>query len=321
MSDEVRDLRVAEDAWPLIRAFREAGGRGFESLGVDGAREAYTVSCAQNAIASVEMAQVRNLVVGASHAIAARLYMPRSAGEAPPVALFLHGGGWVIGDLETHDALCRYMADRSGVAVLSIDYRLAPEHPFPAAIDDAREAMAWLLDTPRALGFSPPCVAVMGDSAGGGMAAVLAQEFTGQRSGPRLVGQVLLYPVTDLTMQTASYERVLSGFPLTAATMAWFADLYIPSGIDRRHAGASPLLGRHPVQPAAAFICTVGQDPLSDEGIAYAGAIARSGGRVEHLHLPHHAHGLFTAAGKIETGRAVLDRAARFLAESCGLGR
>jgi acetyl esterase len=242
-----------------------------------------------------------------------RIYRGRGPAEGPSAAIvFLHGGGWVVGDLDTHDAVCRLLAVESGAVVIAVGYRCAPEHPFPAAHQDALAATAWVMESADALGVAADRVCVIGDSAGGNLAAHVARTAAQDRLPGPVRSQALLYPVLDLTMSTRSYARVTSGFPLTAASMRWFADASVPDPADRTRAELSPLL--HPVPPELAplLIVTVGHDPLADEGIAYAAAVASAGRAVEHHHLPHHAHGLITSAGRIATGRALLSRVADF---------
>ncbi len=223
---------IAPDAWPLIKAFRRGGSNSFEKLGVDDARASYERSCVANGINPVAMATVVDRQADADLAIPVRIYTPITAPACPPAILFLHGGGWVFGSLDSHDSICRTLAHESAAQVVAVDYRLAPEAPFPAAIDDARAALAWLVHASTPAGHRPAAIAIAGDSAGGGLAAVLANEYSGPAT---LAAQVLLYPVTDLTMTTASHRRVTTGFPLVASTMEWFAGLYAGDADRRDH--------------------------------------------------------------------------------------
>ncbi|MCF2571147.1 alpha/beta hydrolase [Brevibacterium sp. UCMA 11754] len=301
--------QIAEDAWPLIKAFRENGSKSFEKQGLEQARLGYEQSCALNGPRRLPMAQVSDL--HAAEQVPVRHYVPESSADDGRIVLYLHGGGWVFGSLDTHDGVCRSLASNARTDVIAVDYRLAPEHPYPAALEDARTVLEWLASYSNTLGVTPSSIAVVGDSAGGGLAAVLAQEYAGHLP---VAVQVLFYPVTDLTMSTESYKRVTAGLPVVSSTMEWFANQYAGEA-DRGDPALSPLHGEVANQIPASFVCTVGQDPLCDEGIAYAGKLARAGSRVEHVHLPEHAHGLFTSAGAIETGQRILDRASRFLDE------
>jgi acetyl esterase/lipase len=315
---------VAPDAVPLIRAFRDGGGVSFQDVPLEQARAAYEAGCAANGIPVVSLERVETLqcpVKGG--AIGLRRYHPGTgtgSGGAPrPVVVFLHGGGWVIGSLETHDRLCRRLAAISGLDVVSVEYRLAPEHPFPTPLEDSRAALEFVRDKAPEYGWDRNRIVVAGDSAGGNLATVLATDPGSVVSGTTIIGQVLLYPVANLLDESESYARIAEGFPLTADSMRWFRSLYLPDGQTASDLRVSPGLRSraelaHNGVPAA-FVVTVGLDPLADEGIAYAGLLAHAGAPVEHHHLPRHSHGLFTSAGLIPTGAKLFDRAANWLIE------
>lgn len=218
-----------------------------------------------------------------------RMYEPEDA-ESSVVIAWIHGGGWVLGNLDTADAICRTLCDLTGWAVASVDYGCAPDHPFPRAVDDSVEAVEWLLAR-----WSR--VVVAGDSAGATLAAVVAQALG---SHPALVGQILAYPATDPGLSSASAREFTEGPFLTRRDMEWFYDQYV-SAPDR----ADPrvhLAGHEPAQPVVpAIVLTVGHDPLRDEGIAYARALAAAGGAVEWIHAPDLYHGAFTQAGVLPT--------------------
>ncbi|TQC43878.1 alpha/beta hydrolase [Rhodococcus sp. WS4] len=306
---------IAPDALALIEAYRAAGEISFQDVDLETARQNYEISCASNGMPRSEVADVRDVVI--ADRIPARLYRDRPA-EIGPAILFIHGGGWVIGSLDTHDGLCRALTRKTGAMVIAVDYRRAPESRYPAAVDDCRAALEWVFAHAEDLHIDPQRIVLVGDSAGGQMATVLANEYAlgGHRECP--VAQVLLYPVTDLGMDSDSYRRVTTGFPLTDRSMRWFADQYAPEGVDRLQAGLSPLRHEVPECGVPAFVVTVDHDPLADEGIAYAAKLASAGTAVEHLHLAGYAHGLFTSAGKIPTGAAVLDRVAAFICAATG---
>ena len=213
-------------------------------------------------------------IPGPAGPIPARHYRPATSDPAPLV-VFYHGGGWVIGDLDTHDALCRLTCRDAGVHVLSIDYRLAPEHPAPAAVDDAYAAFQWAYEHAADLGAIPGKVAVGGDSAGGNLAAVVSL-LARDDEGGKPVLQWLIYPRTDFTAKTRSLSLFAEGFLLTKADMDWFEDQYLDgSGIEPTDPRISPLLAETLSGLPPALIATAGFDPLRDEGDQIRGGIAR----------------------------------------------
>jgi acetyl esterase len=228
-----------------------------------------------------------------------RLYRPvgATAGQALPALVYYHGGGWVIGDLDTHDTLCRELANHSGCAVVSVDYRLAPEHRFPAAVDDSIAALRWVRREAAALGIDPARVAVGGDSAGGNLAAVVALAAREAGDAPPAF-QLLIYPATDQHRSAPSHRTNGQGYLLTTDTMAYFTDHYIP---DRAHYAdwrASPLLHPDLSGLPPALVLTAGYDPLRDEGLAYAQRLTEAGNRATHLSFERQIHG-FILMGKV----------------------
>ncbi len=231
----------------------------------------------------------------------ARLYRPRANGPVATV-VFFHGGGWVVGDVPTYDAQCRRLRDLVGAAVLSVEYRLAPEVQFPVPIDDCIAATRWAARNVARLGGDAARLAVAGDSAGGNMAAVVAQAMRDE--GIALRAQLLLYPATDsvglrsgeASQRFPSHETYASGYVLTLRRMQWYADQYIPSENDRTTAKASPLRARTLAGLAPAVVATAGLDPLLDEGRAYAEALRAAGTPVTYLEFPGLLHGFFAIA-------------------------
>ena len=205
-----------------------------------------------------------------------RLYAP--AGSNLPVVAWFHGGGWVVGSLDTHDSLCRRLAADSGAAVVAVDYRLAPEHRYPAAVDDAWTATTWLARSADRLGLDPARLAVGGDSAGGNLAAVVA--LRARDEGLHLALQLLVYPVTDHDLDSGSYVSNATGFGLTRQAMAWYWDHYCPALERRAEPWASPLRAPSLAGVAPAFVATCELDPLFDEGEAYARRLEADGVRV-----------------------------------------
>lgn len=302
---------LAADAQGPIKAFREAGGRSFHEFTVEEVRPRYIASCAQNGLPPVELHRVQDYPVGN---FSVRLYQPQEK-PTDTVILFMHGGGWVFGNADTHDGLCRALAQGTGHTLVAVDYRLAPEHRYPAAHDDCREALSWVSNPDAEHGLHFKQVVLAGDSAGGQLAAVLAQENTPATDNLPLAAQVLLYPITDLRMDSDSYRRITQGYPLTAGTMAWFVEHYVPDWAPLTTPALSPALGDITHEQPPAFVVTVGHDPLADEGIEYAQKLAKAGVTVVHHHLPGYAHGLFSSAGIIPQGTRQVEAACAFIRE------
>jgi acetyl esterase len=263
-----------------------------------------------------EVAEARLMLApGPAGPIALRAYRPAveaaerpaeaAKSEALPALVFFHGGGWTIGDLDTHDVLCRQLANGARCAVLSVDYRLAPEHPFPAAVEDAIAATRWIAAEARALRIDPERIAVGGDSAGGNLAAVVALDAR-ETGGPALAYQLLIYPATDQRGGFASHERNGEGYLLTRRHIEYFRGCYLPRKDDWLDWRASPLLAKSLAGLPAAFVLTAGFDPLLDEGRAYAERLAREGGEVAYLDYPDMIHGFITFGGVLDTANAAV---------------
>lgn len=237
-----------------------------------------------------------------------RAYRPAAAlaTDVLPALMYFHGGGWVIGDRDSYDVLCRDLCQRSGCAVFSVDYRLAPEHPFPAAIDDALAAVRWLVAQAGSLAVDPARIAVGGDSAGGNIAAVLCLALRGDPS-VRLALQVLIYPATDQNFGTVSYRENASGFLLTAASMHYFRGHYLPDPATWQDWRASPLLATDHTGLPPALVLTAGFDPLRDEGLAYADKLAAAGNRVEYSCFSRQIHAFITMGKVIPEADAAID--------------
>jgi acetyl esterase len=218
------------------------------------------------------------------------------AAQRLPLYLYFHGGGWSVGDLDTHDVTCRQMANASRCAVIAVDYRLAPEHRFPAAADDAYAALQWVAADAATLGIDASRIAVGGDSSGGNLATVAALTAR-ERGGPALRLQVLVYPVVDLQMETPSYASRGAGFTLTAAGMQYFRNAYCPNQADWNDWRVAPLRAASLRGLPPALVVTAGHDPLCDEGIAYVERLRADGVAVEHRHYAGQMHG-FVNAGR-----------------------
>jgi acetyl esterase len=239
-----------------------------------------------------------------------RLYDPRN-GHGAPVVVFVHGGGWVLGDLNTHDAVCRQLADRSGCAVLSVAYRLAPEHPWPAAVDDVETAVRWLRRNVAEYGVDATRLAIAGESAGGHLAAVVARR--GRDAGDPYAYQVLVYPVIDPGMSTESY-RACREYGLDPTAMRFFWDAFCPAGVDRTQPDVSPMAATLAGLPPA-LVITAEYDPLRDEGEAYAAALAEAGVPSVLVRYQGLNHGFFRKLAMFDAAKLAVDQAAVALRE------
>jgi acetyl esterase len=238
--------------------------------------------------------------------IPGRHYAPAEAGGPHPLLVYYHGGGFTYGDLETHDGVCRILCRHAGAHVLAVDYRLAPEHPFPAAVEDARAALRWAYANAGGLGADPQRVGVGGDSAGGNLAAVVSQ-LAAHDGGPPPVLQLLIYPATDFSARRRSRELFGEGFLLTNPEMDWFEDNYL--GPERTHARdprASPLLGEDLSGLAPAYVVTAAFDPLRDEGEEYARALREAGTPTMLRRFPGFIHAFVAGAGVSRSARDAL---------------
>ena len=246
------------------------------------------------------------MIPGPAGELPVRIYRP--AGDGPfPVHVFFHGGGWVIGDLDTHDADCRELCRGAGCIVVAVHYRLAPEHPFPAAPEDCYAATAWAAAHAEALGGRAGPVTIGGDSAGGNLAAVVALAAR-DRGGPEIALQLLVYPVTDAAMDSPSYEENGEGYLLTLDSMRWFWDHYCPPE-QREDPRASPLRAADLSGLPPAVVLTAEYDPLRDEGLAYAERLRAAGVAVEYRCFEGLIHGFFSQTRMIPAGRAGIDSA------------
>ena len=231
-------------------------------------------------------------IPGPEEDVPVRVYAPE--GEGPfPVLVYYHGGGWVVGSLDGVDSLCRALTEAADCMVVSVDYRLAPEHPFPAPVEDAYAAFRWVADTVDAVGGDPDRVAVGGDSAGGNLAAAVSL-LARDRGGPTPDYQLLVYPATDPALATDSYAENAEGYFLTRDDMAWFWDHYLASDVDAANPYAAPLRARDLSGLPPATVVTAGFDVLRDEGVAYAERLAADGVDVDHRHYERMIHGFTT---------------------------
>jgi len=246
-------------------------------------------------------------IPGPAGAIPVRVYTP--AGHGPrPILVYFHGGGWVLGSLDTHDGTSRSLATGAGCIVVSVDYRLAPEHKFPAAAEDAYAATRWVAEHAASLGGDPARIAVGGDSAGGNLTAVVSL-MARDRGGPPLAFQLLIYPVTAAPSENASYRDNATGYFLTAAAMHWFWGHYTHGGADDANPYAAPLRASDLTRLPPAFVITAEYDPLRDEGEAYAKRLRDAGVAVQSKRYPGIIHGFFGMGAVIPEAQAAVDDA------------
>ena len=302
----------------LLDMIRQAARPAFEALTPEQARQAYAASWDILQPPAQEVASVRNVTLDTDAGpLALRIY--RGAGtpasEALPCTLYLHGGGWVIGNLDSHDRLCRQLANEARICVVAVDYRLAPEHRFPAAIDDCASAWRWLHQQASDLLIDSSRLGVAGDSAGGNLAAVLALMA---RDGtlPPCKLQALLYPATDLTAASAGYARVTEGVPLTDKTMHYFIDHYTPEARDRLDWRASPALATSLAGLPKSLVLTVAHDPLCEEGRDYAKRLEEAGVAVTSMHLADQMHGMLTQGKVVRAAVVVADFVGQWIGQA-----
>ena len=293
-----------------------------ESLPVEVGRQVYRELAASLGLPPPPVDLVRDVAAeGPGGPLPLRLYYPMRDASLPlPVLVYLHGGGWVIGDLETHDAVCRRLCREAGMLVVAVDYRRAPEHPFPAAPDDAEAALRWVAANAAELGGDPERLAVAGDSAGAQLAAVAAMRVAGQVP---LRGLGLIYPpALHLGETLPSRTENGEGKFLTAAAMAWFMETYLgKDASSARHAEVALLHAPRLDALPPTWIATLGHDPLRDEGIALARAIARAGAATTHVHEPSGVHACIHFTALSPVGIRLIAGLAQWLREGCERGR
>lgn len=252
-------------------------------------------------------------LAGAAGTIAGRLYRPSRCGPNAPLLVFYHGGGYVIGSLDSHDGVCRALADRAGCVIISVDYRLAPQHPAPAAVDDAVAAFRDIVARSPDFDIDPARIAVGGDSADGNLATGVAQQTRNDTVSPCF--QLLIYPDTDQAYERESRQTYAEGFFLEKISIDWSRNHYVPEPMDLKDPRISPIYG-DVAGIAPALVITGGFDPLRDEGEAYAEAVQAAGVPVELRRLPSMIHGFINFAGAVRVADAALSDAARTLGDT-----
>jgi acetyl esterase len=295
----------------LLEQVARAGGTPMHLQTPDEARATMLVQTAglgkPEPVANIE----NRSVPGPEVDIPIRVYTPTADGPLAAL-LFFHGGGWVIGSIDTHDNLCRSIANAAGCVVISVEYRLAPEHKFPAGDEDAYAATCWTAEHANRLGIDSNRIAVGGDSAGGNLAAVVSL-MARDRRGPSLALQVLLYPITDRDLDTPSYLRYADGHLLTRDGMAWFWNHYLPESVSPRHPYISPLQAKDLSSLPLALVITAECDPLCDEGNAYARRLEKAGVPVTLNCYPGMIHGFVRRNRLLDQGQRGLEEVAAAL--------
>ena len=296
----------------ILDALAQMEGPPPEEVTPDEARAMYRALGAMEPVEEIQRVDDRHVPTDAGD-IPIRVYTPEgSVGTDHGVLVWFHGGGWVIGDLETADPTCRMLANRTDCVVVSVDYRRAPEDKCPAALDDCLAVLTWTVENAELLGVNPARVAVGGDSAGANLAALLCQRVRDE-FGPDIDFQLLVYPVTDLTLSHPSIEENADGYLLTKATMEWFVDCYLGPDHDPKDAAISPLHAADLAGLPPALVITAEFDPLRDEGEAYATRLAEAGVPTQHKRFDGQIHGFFAMTGMLDDARAAVDLAASAL--------
>ena len=309
---------VNQDVVALIAAGRLAGSLPFEAMTPNEARLVHAARRETHQLTAEDVSERRDFYVsGSTGAIKLRLYRPAdvSAEVVLPCLVFMHGGGWVLGSLDSHDSLCCRIANQANCCVISIDYRLAPEHPFPAAVEDCVDAYKAINKEAATLKIDPKRIAVGGDSAGGNLAAVLAL-MGREGSVPPPIQQTLIYPVVDIDQSLSDYKPNSSGMLLTGASMVYFRNHYIPNAIDRKDWRASPLKSSSLANLPPTLVIICGHDPLSAEGLAYADRLELEGVKVTLLRLSDQPHGVITMTKAVHAAIDIQDFVAASLREA-----
>jgi acetyl esterase len=304
----------------IIDAMEEAGGPAFEDISAAEARANLDARDGDYYLQPPEVAGVSERTIpGPAGPIPVRVYTPLHvpADPAPPLIVLYHGGGWVVGSFASHDPECRAMANSAGAVVMAVDYRLAPEHKFPAAVDDCWAACRWATENAGEIGADPSRIAITGDSAGGNLAAVIAQ-IAAREGAPKIALQVLIYPVTHAATETDSYQRYAEGHVLTRAGMQYFIATYLNDAAEANDPRVSPLLATDVSGAAPALVVTASHDPLHDEGKAYADKLSAAGVPVEYVCYDGMTHGFHLWSAGLDAARDLKARSAAALKRAFG---
>lgn len=308
------DERLDPEVRTVLAELEALNGPPIETLPVNEARQVAATALRPYLGESEPVASVEDMnIAGAECSIPIRLYTPAGEGLRPAL-VYLHGGGWVLCDLETHDVLCRRIANDSGAVVIAVHYRRAPEHKFPAALVDCYATLKWVAENAERLGIDSTRIAVGGDSAGGNLTAAVCLKAR-QEGGPAIALQVLVYPVTNLSnFDTASYEEFADGYFLTASSMKWFRDCYLKDVDDAKNPLVSPLLEPDLTNLPPALVITAEYDVLRDEGEAYAERLRAAGVPVTSTRYAAVIHPFFSLQGVVKMGQKAVRQVASALA-------
>ncbi|KGT47035.1 MULTISPECIES: alpha/beta hydrolase [unclassified Acinetobacter] len=305
---------VHPQAQPIIDAFIANGAKSFEKMGeIPELRAVYETNCGLAAMKGLEHIETQDLSAELSgEPIHLRIYDTQmQVTELRPTVIFIHGGGWVIGNLNTHDSICRKIANVAQVRVIAVDYRLAPEYKFPVQYQDCERALQYILENDQQLKVNRQRLVFCGDSAGANLAGYLGQNFY-QKYGTALKAQVLLYPVIGFVPESMSYQTYQSGFPLVNSTMHWFFDQLANEQADKE--AISLLSQPFDSNNGDIYLLTLEHDPLRDEAILYLEKAIQSGLNVEYHHLKGLMHGIFTIAGKLAVAEEYLNHIGKYIA-------
>ena len=305
----------------ILGLIKQAGLPEMWQLTPDQAREQYVLRVAKLAQKQHIFRSSERRIPGAGSAIGLRIYQPREhkPGERFPVLAWFHGGGFVIGNLDTHDHACRALATQADCMVVAVDYRLAPESKFPAAVEDCMAVLRWLALHALEIGADPKRIAVGGDSAGGNLATVCA--ILARNEGtPQLAYQLLIYPCTAPEPETPSHRKFADGYVLTRNTITWFYKQYVRSPKEFHDFRFAPLVAEDLSNLPPALVLVAGYDPLRDEGVDYAKRLIESGNRVTLVNYEGMVHGFFLMGGAVDAARRAIAQSAAALKDAFAAG-